>query len=98
MFVFSHPYFDVTTTAGTFDLKNLPPGTYTIEAWQEKYGTQDQTVTIGPNESKAISFRFSTGRQADLTIQTPSVGFAAAAQLTKSLCKAYTPFTGPTVV
>ncbi|MFZ0786776.1 MAG: carboxypeptidase regulatory-like domain-containing protein [Candidatus Acidiferrales bacterium] len=61
VFVFSHPYFAVTTTAGTFDLKNLPPGTYTIEAWQEKYGAQDQTVTIGPNQSKAISFRFSTG-------------------------------------
>jgi hypothetical protein len=61
VFVFSHPYFDVTTTAGTFDLKNLPPGTYTIEAWQEKYGTQDQTVTIGPKESKAIAFRFSAG-------------------------------------
>jgi len=62
VFVFSHPYFDVTTTAGTFDLKNLPPGTYTIEAWQEKYGTQDQTVTIAPKESKAISFRFSAGK------------------------------------
>ena len=32
---------------------NLPPGTYTIEAWQEKYGTQDQTLTIGPHESKS---------------------------------------------
>ena len=41
-----------------FELKNLPPGTYTIEAWQEKYGAQDQTVTIGPKESKAISFTY----------------------------------------
>lgn len=57
-FVFSHPYFDVTTKTGTFDLKDLPPGTYTIEAWQEKYGAQDQTVTIGPKESKAITFTF----------------------------------------
>ena len=57
-FVFSHPYFAVTTTTGTFDLTNLPPGTYTIEAWQEKYGVQDQTITIDPKESKAISFTF----------------------------------------
>jgi plastocyanin len=57
-FVFSHPYFVVTTERGTFDLENLPPGTYTIEAWQEKYGVQDQTVTIGPKESKAITFTF----------------------------------------
>jgi hypothetical protein len=57
-FVFSHPYFDVTGMTGTFDLKNVPPGTYTIEAWQEKYGTRDQTVTIGPKETKAITFTF----------------------------------------
>ena len=61
VFVFSHPYFAVTTKAGTFDLENVPPGTYTIEAWQEKYGTQDQTVTIGPKESKTIAFRFKAG-------------------------------------
>lgn len=57
-FIFNHPYFEVTTKTGSFELKNLPPGTYTIEAWQEKYGVQDQTVTIGPKEAKAISFTF----------------------------------------
>jgi Carboxypeptidase regulatory-like domain len=62
VFVFPHPYFDVTTTAGTFDLKNLPPGTYTVEAWQEKYGTQDQTVTIGPKELKSLAFAFTSSR------------------------------------
>lgn len=58
IFVFSHPYFDVTTTTGTFDIKNVPPGTYTIEAWQEKYGTRDQTVILGPKETKQIRFTF----------------------------------------
>jgi hypothetical protein len=58
VFVFSHPYFDVTAKKGTFELKNLPPGTYTIEAWQEKYGTQDQTVTLAAKEAKSISFAF----------------------------------------
>jgi hypothetical protein len=61
VFVFANPYYAVTTTSGTFELKNLPPGTYTIEAWHEKYGSQDQSVTIGPRESKAISFRFKSG-------------------------------------
>ena len=50
--VMSNPYYAITTKDGKFDLKNLPPGTYTIEAWQEKYDTQDQTVTITPKESK----------------------------------------------
>ena len=58
LFVFAHPYFDVTPKTGEFALKSLPPGTYTIEAWQEKFGAQDQTVTIGPRESKAIDFVF----------------------------------------
>jgi len=60
LFVFAHPYFDVTTKSGAFDLKNLPPGTYTIEAWHERFGTLDQTVTLGPKESKSISFKFNS--------------------------------------
>jgi plastocyanin len=56
--VFNNPYFEVTPKSGKFELKNLPPGKYTIEAWQEKFGTMDQTVTLGPKESKAISFSF----------------------------------------
>ena len=58
VFVFSHPYFDVTTAAGTFTLKNVPPGTYTIEAWQEKYGTQQQTVTLAAKAQQTVSFTF----------------------------------------
>ncbi len=58
VFVFAHPYFDVTSKKGTFELKNLPPGTYTIEAWQEKYGTQDQSVTLAAKQAKSISFAF----------------------------------------
>ena len=61
VFVFAHPYFEVTSKAGEFELKGLPPGTYTIESWHEKYGTQDQSVTIGPQETKAsVAFDFDT--------------------------------------
>ncbi len=58
VFVFANPYYAVTTAAGKFELRNLPPGTYTIEAWHEKYGQKDQSVSIGPRESRTISFRF----------------------------------------
>ena len=58
LFVFAHPYFDITPKTGEFALKNLPPGTYTIEAWQEKVGAQDQIITIGPKESKSLDFVF----------------------------------------
>ena len=58
VFVFANPDYAVTTNAGKFELRNLPPATYTIEAWHERYGKLDQSVTIGARESKAISFRF----------------------------------------
>jgi plastocyanin len=56
--VFKHPYFAVTSRDGNFDLRSLPPGTYTIKAWHEKFGTATQTVTVGGNETKEISFVF----------------------------------------
>ena len=58
MAVLSNPYFQVTGSDGKFDLKNLPPGTYTVVAWHELYKTDPQTVTIGPKESKAVTFTF----------------------------------------
>lgn len=57
--VVAHPYFAVTTDGGNFELKGLPPGTYTVEAWHAKAGTQTQQVTIGAKESKEIGFTFS---------------------------------------
>jgi plastocyanin len=66
VFVFDHPYFAVTPKTGSFELNNLPPGTYTVEAWHESLGTQDQTVRVGPRESKVIAFTFqSPGNHGD---------------------------------
>src|ERR1017187_1400281 len=56
--VFKHPFFAVTGKDGNFDLSGLPPGTYTIKAWHETLGTSTQTITLGANESKQISFVF----------------------------------------
>jgi hypothetical protein len=56
--VFKHPFFGVTAKNGVFDLRNLPPGTYTIEAWHEKLGTSIQKITIGANETKHVEFVF----------------------------------------
>lgn len=57
--VLDHPYFGTTAADGKVSLGNLPPGTYTIEAWHESLGTKTQQVTVGAKESKDVSFSFS---------------------------------------
>ncbi len=56
--VLDHPFFAVTGADGSFALKGLPPGTYTIEAWHEKLGTQTQMVTVGEKETKDVAMTF----------------------------------------
>jgi len=56
--VISNPYFAVTAKDGKFELNNLPPGNYVIEAWHEKLGTAQEKVTLSAKETKAISFTF----------------------------------------
>ncbi len=56
--VVDNPFFAVTDSTGSFSLSGLPAGTYTLEAWHEKYGTQSQSVTIADGETKLVSFTF----------------------------------------
>jgi plastocyanin len=56
--VFKHPYFAVTGKDGSFQLPNLPPGEYTVEAWHEKLGTMTQKITVASGESKSVDFTF----------------------------------------
>jgi len=54
--VLDHPYYAVSDKDGKFELKGLPPGTYTIEAWHEKFGATTQSVTLGAKDSKEVNF------------------------------------------
>jgi len=48
----------VTKEDGSFSIPNLPPGKYTLEAWHETLGTQDQDVTVAPNGTVTANFDF----------------------------------------
>jgi len=58
MAVLPHPYWGVSQMNGTFTIANLPPGNYTVVAWHEKYGQQEQKITVGAKEQKQIAFTF----------------------------------------
>ena len=56
--VVDKPYFAVTGDDGGFSLKNVPPGVYTLEAWQEDLGTQEQQVTVAASGASTVNFTF----------------------------------------
>ena len=60
--VVAHPFFAVTKEDGSFEIKGLPPGTYTVELWHETLGTQTQSVTVdGKTPAKmTASFKSTT--------------------------------------
>lgn len=57
--ILPHPFFAVTGFNGTYALKRLPPGTFTVVAWHEKYGDITQRVTVAEHEVTDINFTFS---------------------------------------
>lgn len=56
--VVTNPYFSVTDKTGTFEIDKVPPGSYTIEAWQERYGPVSKTVTVKPGAVTTIDFTY----------------------------------------
>ena len=53
-----HPFFAVTNDGGSFEIKGLPPGSYTIEMWHEQLGTQAQSVTVDGKAPATIAAAF----------------------------------------
>ncbi len=51
--VTDNPFYAVSDEKGNFTIKGLPPGTYTVEAWHEKYGTRDMKVTVADKAATA---------------------------------------------
>jgi plastocyanin len=49
-----NPYFAVTGEDGKFTIADIPPGTYTVKVWHEKFGEQQQKVTIAAGQGATL--------------------------------------------
>jgi plastocyanin len=58
--VVTNPYYGVTNTMGTFQIDKVPPGTYMIEAWQEKLGVVTKSVTVKPGAVTTVDFSYAS--------------------------------------
>ena len=58
IYVVKHPFFAVTDDKGSFTIKGLPAGTYTVEAIHEKLGSKTGTATVAENGKATVTFNF----------------------------------------
>ncbi len=56
--VIANPYFSVTGEDGSFSITNVPAGTYVVEAWHEKYGSQRKIISLKPGDKQVVSFQY----------------------------------------
>lgn len=56
--VVTNPYFAVSGDDGSFAIKNVPPGDYTLSVWTATFGTQERAVTVRAGESATADFTF----------------------------------------
>ncbi len=54
--IMENPYFAVTEPDGSFELRNVPPGDYTIGVWQEKLGPQTKQVHVAASQTADVDF------------------------------------------
>lgn len=54
--VFSHPFFSVTDGAGRYRIENVPPGAYTLVAWNEGVTSESRAITVGDGGTTESDF------------------------------------------
>jgi plastocyanin len=54
--VLQNPYVDLTDKAGNFEIRDVPPGTYTVKVWHEKLKEKSQKVTVEAGKAATVEF------------------------------------------
>jgi hypothetical protein len=58
--VLENPYFAVTDSHGRFTITNVPPGDYTLVAWQERLPLDSKRITV-PEQGDCAGLHFTLG-------------------------------------
>lgn len=66
--VVDHPYFAVSGEDGAFRIENVPPGTYTVETWHERYGTQTVQVTVTAQQMTDVQVTYNEQMAANAVV------------------------------
>ena len=56
--VVTNPYFATSDASGNFTITQVPPGTYTIDAWHERFGPVKKTVTVTAGGAATVDFTY----------------------------------------
>jgi plastocyanin len=58
--VLENPYFAVTDSHGRYTITNVPPGNYTLVAWQERLPQDSKVITV-PEQGDSAGVNFTLG-------------------------------------
>jgi hypothetical protein len=58
IWIFDHPYYATTDAEGHFKITDVPPGSYTLVAWHEVMGEQEQPVSVSAGKATTVDFSF----------------------------------------
>ena len=61
--VLNHPFFAVSDGFGNYEIRGVPPGTYTLAVWHEILGWQEVEVSVMPSEVRKADFSFDSAKK-----------------------------------
>jgi len=56
--VVTNPYYAVSDASGNFTISGVPPGTYTIDAWHERFGPTKKSITVTAGGTVTADFAY----------------------------------------